>query len=153
MDKGIYCLVLKNPACTVRIGALGNLAFAAGWHCYIGSALGPGGLLRLERHTRLAEHRDKRPKWHIDYLLTDPRFRLAYAVYAQTQERLECRLASALARGGPGVERFGCSDCGCPSHLLYRSKDPKDEIVVAFSGLGLSSRIKTIITPKAKGNL
>ncbi len=57
MDKGIYCLVLKNPACTVRVGALGPLPFAAGWHCYIGSALGPGGLVRLERHTRLAEHR------------------------------------------------------------------------------------------------
>ena len=75
MDKGIYCLVLKNPACTVRVGALGPVSFAAGWHCYIGSALGPGGLVRLERHLRLAAHRDRRPKWHIDYLLTDPRFR------------------------------------------------------------------------------
>jgi len=153
MDKGIYCLVLENPECTVRVGALGTLSFAAGWHCYIGSALGPGGLLRLERHINLAERRDKRPKWHIDYLLTDPRFQIAYAVSAPTQERLECRLATALARGGTGVLKFGCSDCTCPSHLMYRERDPKNEIIAAFSGLGLSPGIKTIITLKEKGNL
>jgi Uri superfamily endonuclease len=153
MDKGIYCLVFKNPACTVRIGALGSLPFAAGWHCYTGSALGPGGLLRLERHLYLATHRDRRPTWHVDYLLTDPRFRVVYAVYAQTQERLECQLAAALARGGPGVEKFGCSDCNCPSHLLYWSREPQAEIVAAFAGLGLTPGIKTIITTKAKGNL
>jgi Uri superfamily endonuclease len=153
MDKGIYCLVLKNPACTVRVGALGILPFAAGWYCYIGSALGPGGLARLERHMRLAEQRDRQPKWHIDYLLTDSRFVVAYAVYAPTLDRLECRLAAALARGGTGIEKFGCSDCDCPSHLLYRSRDPQREIVAAFSGLGLSPGIKTIITPKGKGNV
>ncbi|MFY9750646.1 MAG: GIY-YIG nuclease family protein [Methanoregula sp.] len=153
MDKGIYCLVLKNPACTVRVGALGPVSFAAGWHCYIGSALGPGGLVRLERHFRLAEHRDRRPKWHIDYLLTDPRFRVAYAVSAPSTGRLECLLASALAPGGTAVDQFGCSDCDCPSHLLYRRRDPEDEIVAAFTGLGLTPGIKTIITPKGKGNL
>jgi Uri superfamily endonuclease len=153
MDKGIYCLVLKNPACTVRVGALGPLPFAAGWHGYIGSALGPGGLVRLERHFRLAEHRDKRPKWHIDYLLTDPRFTVAYAVSAPTEERLECRLAAALAHAETSVPGFGCSDCACPSHLLYRTRDPQQEIVAAFSGLGLFPGIKTIIIPKGQGNV
>jgi Uri superfamily endonuclease len=151
MDKGIYCLVVKNPVCTVEIGALGPVSFAAGWHCYIGSALGPGGLVRLERHLRLAEHRDKRPKWHIDYLLSDPRFSVMYAVSAPTAERLECRFAGAL--GEPGVPGFGCSDCSCPSHLLYRRRNPKEEIVSAFTGLGLTPGIKTIITPKGKGNV
>ncbi len=151
MDKGIYCLVLKNPACTVWVGALGPLSFAKGWHCYVGSALGPGGLVRLERHLSLAEHRDKRPKWHIDYLLTDPRFAVAYAVSAPTTERLECRLAEALS--GPEVPGFGCSDCDCPSHLLYRDEDPGQEIIAACAGLGLTSGIKTIIIPKGRGNL
>ena len=153
MDKGIYCLVLKNPACTVRVGALGPLPFATGWHCYIGSALGPGGLVRLERHIGLAEHRDRQPKWHIDYLLTDPRFVVAYAVSAPTEERFECQLAAVLARGGTSVSGFGCSDCDCPSHLMYRSRDPQREIVAAFSGLGLSPGIKTIIIPKGQGNV
>ena len=153
MDKGIYCLVVKNPACTVEVGALGPLPFAAGWHGYIGSALGTGGLVRLERHLRLAEHQGKRPKWHIDYLLSDRRFSVAFAVSAPTTERLECRLAALLARSGKGVDRFGCSDCSCPSHLLYWRKNPKEEILAAFAGLGLYSGIKTIITPKGKGNV
>jgi Uri superfamily endonuclease len=153
MDKGIYCLVLKNSACTVRIGALGRISFAAGWHCYVGSALGPGGLVRLERHISLKEHRDKKPKWHIDYLLTDPRFVVAYAVSAPTTEQLECRLAAALACEGTGVIKFGCSDCNCPSHLLYRRRNPKDEILSAFASLGLHPVIKTIIIPKRKGNV
>ena len=147
MDKGTYCIVLKNPACAVEIGALGPVSFTAGWHGYIGSALGPGGLARLERHLRLAEHRDKRPKWHIDYLLSDPRFPVAYAVSAPSAERLECRLADALARSGTGVPRFGCSDCDCPSHLLHWERDPKNEILAAFTGLGLFPRIQTIIKP------
>ena len=151
MDKGIYCLVLRNFACTARVGALGEIAFLAGWHCYIGSALGPGGLVRLERHLNLAAKKDKKPKWHIDYLLTDPRFSVAYAVYAPTTDPFECRLAENL--GEPGVKKFGCSDCDCPSHLLYRPREPKAEIVSAFSKLGLSPGIKTIIIPKGKGNV
>ncbi|MFA5331969.1 MAG: DUF123 domain-containing protein [Methanoregula sp.] len=149
MDKGIYCLVLKNFACTAKVGALGNIAFSAGWHCYIGSALGPGGLVRLDRHLKLAEQKDKKPKWHIDYLLTDPGFVVAYAVYAPTTEPLECRLAETL--GEPGVKKFGCSDCRCPSHLLYRAREPKAEIVAAFTRLGLSPGIKTIKSRHATG--
>jgi len=149
MDKGIYCLVLKNFACTAKVGALGDIAFSAGWHCYIGSALGLGGLVRLERHLKLAAQKDKKPKWHIDYLLTDPRFVVAYAVSAPTTGKLECRLAETL--GKPGVRKFGCSDCDCPSHLLYRPREPQQEILAAFSRLGLVPAIKTIKCPKTKG--
>jgi len=147
MDKGIYCLVLENPACTVRVGALKEIPFAAGRHCYVGSALGPGGLVRLNRHLKLAADKDKKPKWHIDYLLTDRKFFVAYAISAPTTDPLECRLAEVLARGGAGVPRFGCCDCDCPSHLFYRARDPKAEIVSAFTGLGLAPVIQTIMRP------
>lgn len=151
MDKGIYCLVFRNPACTASIGALGTISFAAGFHIYFGSALGSGGLKRLERHCRLASGKSKRLTWHVDYILTDPRFELRYAVYAPTKERLECRLVSAL--GGAGVRHFGCSDCTCTSHLLYCEDDPNGEIIAAFDRIGLVPAIKTIITPNAKGNI
>jgi hypothetical protein len=36
---------------------------------------------------------------------------------------------------------------------MYRSRDPQKEIVAAFSGLGLSPGIKTIIIPKGQGNV
>jgi Uri superfamily endonuclease len=145
MDKGIYCLVFENPACTVRVGALGPVAFPAGWHIYTGSALGSGGLARLYRHISLSREKNKTPKWHVDYLSTDNRFVLRYTVHAVTDGRFECRLAEAL--GDQGIPRFGCSDCSCPSHLLSRETDPKEEILSAFRGLGLVPVTKTIISP------
>ena len=103
MDKGVYCLVFENPRCTVRIGALGELPFRAGWHVYVGSALGSGGLKRLDRHVSLARERNRRPTWHIDYLIIDPRFSLSFTVSAPTTDDLECSLARNL--GEPGIPR------------------------------------------------
>lgn len=151
MPKGIYCLVFRNPACTARIGALGPVAFREGWHIYIGSALGSGGLARLDRHVSLARDRNKKPKWHVDYLLTDRRFSLRYTVSASTEERLECPLALTL--GEPGVPSFGCSDCHCPSHLLYRERDPHSGIKAVFRSLGLVPVTTTIMNKEdSKGN-
>jgi len=127
----------------VRIGALGDISFPAGWYIYIGSALGSGGLARLDRHIAFPAAPGKNPKWHVDYLLRDPGFSLRYAVYAVTPDRLECRLAGEC--GGTGVPGFGCSDCSCTSHLFFRDHDPRDELVAAFGRLGLAPAIKTII--------
>ena len=109
MDKGIYCLVFFCPGCTARVGALGEIAFRQGWYIYVGSALGSGGLARLERHIALSHAGDKHPTWHVDYLSTDSRFSLRYTVHAMTEERFECRLAGTLARAS--IPGFGCSDC------------------------------------------
>jgi Uri superfamily endonuclease len=146
MDKGVYCLVFENHECTVRVGALGTLAFLTGWHIYVGSALGSGGLKRLGRHISLAQLHDRQPKWHVDYLLTNPGFSLVYAVYAVTADHLECQLARELNEGG--IPKFGCSDCSCTSHLLYRQVDQKQEILAAFRELQLDPVIKTIINPQ-----
>lgn len=151
MDKGIYCLVFRNHGCNLRIGALGAITFRAGWHTYVGSALGSGGLKRLERHISLAHLHNKQPKWHIDHLLTSPLFSLVCAFYAVTAERLECQLARELNDGG--VSMFGCSDCSCTSHLLYRPGDPKREILAAFHNLQLDPIIKTIINPQVQDNI
>jgi Uri superfamily endonuclease len=145
MDKGIYCLIFENPTCTIGIGALGPVPFPAGWHIYIGSALGSGGLARLFRHVTLSRGKDRTPTWHVDYLSTNNHFVLRYTIHAVTDNRFECRLAEAL--GGPGIPCFGCSDCTCPSHLLSRRTDPKQEILSAFRGLGLVPVTKTIISP------
>jgi len=143
MDKGIYCLIFRTSGCPVRIGALGVLSFRAGWYIYVGSALGSGGLKRLGRHISLAQLHDKQPKWHVDYLITSSCFSLVYAVYAVTGDRLECRLAREL--NGSSIPKFGCSDCSCSSHLLFRQHDPKEEILAAFRELQLDPVIKTII--------
>jgi Uri superfamily endonuclease len=143
MDKGIYCLVFKTPGCTICVGALGPLLFQAGWYVYVGSALGSGGLHRLGRHISLTRLHDKRPTWHVDYLLLSPEFSLVYAVCAVSADRYECLLSREL--NGCRIPRFGCSDCSCTSHLFYREDDPTEEIFTAFSSLRLSPVIKTII--------
>jgi Uri superfamily endonuclease len=151
MDKGIYCLVLRNPACTVTVGALGSVAFAAGFHVYVGSAQGGGGLKRVRRHILLAQTKDRRPKWHIDYLLTSDNFNLMSVICAPTEQKFECQLAGTLP--GSPVPRFGCSDCSCDSHLFFTPDDPRGGIWTAFRALGLDPAITTIITPHANGNL
>jgi Uri superfamily endonuclease len=143
MDKGIYCLVFSNPACMVRVGALGEIAFRKGWHIYTGSALGSGGLARLERHIALSRDKDKRPKWHVDWLSTSQAFSLRYTLHAATDDRLECRLAAAI--GGENIPGFGCSDCDCTSHLFYRQRNPAGEVKAAFGTLGLTACTKTLM--------
>jgi Uri superfamily endonuclease len=151
MDKGIYCLVLRNPECVVNVGALGAQAFAAGFHVYAGSAQGSGGLQRVRRHILLAQERDRRPKWHIDYLLTSDNFSLASVVCARTEQKFECRIAGTLP--GSPVPNFGCSDCSCRSHLFHSHDNPGNRIMIAFRGLGLAPAIKTLITPRAKDTI
>ncbi len=133
--KGVYCLIFKNQACKIEVGKKGEFSFNPGFHIYVGSALGSGGLKRVQRHINLSRNRDRNPRWHVDYLHLNPSFRLVSAVYAFTSARLECELASRI--GGNSVSGFGCTDCKCSSHLFYRNKNPLSEITEAFKALGL----------------
>lgn len=136
MKKGSYCLLLRVDAGKIiRIGALGDIYFPAGYYIYTGSALGSGGLSRVSRHIRFFRERYRKPKWHIDYLMEGAL--LIKTFCAETEERLECRLAAAL--GGACVARFGCSDCSCESHLFYRADNPEEEIRGVFRRIGFSA--------------
>jgi Uri superfamily endonuclease len=144
MDKGLYCLILSTRGTRTRVGRLGVFDFPRGYYVYIGSALGSGGLARLERHLRSASGSLKRPHWHIDYLLCNPLFRLEESWWAVTPERLECRLAKSLP--GRHIPRFGSSDCRCGSHLVWFTHNPSEEIETAFRSLNLHPDSKNIIT-------
>lgn len=133
--KGVYCLVFKNRACKIEVGKKGEFLFRAGFHIYVGSALGSGGLKRVKRHISLSRNQNRNPSWHVDYLHLNQAFRLVSAVYAFTSSRLECALASRI--GGDFVSGFGCTDCACNSHLFYRKESPLLEITEAFEALGL----------------
>lgn len=133
--KGIYCLIFENNECALQVGKKGEFSFKRGYHIYVGSALGPGGLKRMQRHIRLSRDKDKNPKWHVDYLHFCPAFHLVSVVCAATPERLECMLAGSF--GGPCAPGFGCTDCACESHLFFRAESPLSEVLKAFEGLGL----------------
>ncbi len=73
--------------------------------------------------SRVARHlaREKRKRWHIDWLTTQPGV-VRVAVACTMLTGLECRIAAVLSnRADMRVDGFGCSDCGCGSHLHYFS--------------------------------
>lgn len=135
-EKGICCLIFENQDCKFEVGKKGEFSFASGFHIYVGSALGSGGLKRVKRHINFFGNKDRNPRWHVDYLHLNPSFKLVSTVYAITSTRLECALASRI--GGEYVSGFGCTDCTCNSHLFYRRKSPIGEITEIFKNLGLS---------------
>ena len=143
MDRGTYCLIFRNRRCEVKVGAIDTISFPEGWHVYVGSAQGTGGLSRVKRHIRVGSRGITIPRWHIDYLLVHPAFFLVAVACAVTGDReSECTVAGSL--GGVPVPGFGCSDCRCLSHLFYFTSNPAKTVISTFSTLGLSASIKTI---------
>jgi len=144
MEPGIYILLLHGEG-KVQIGSLGIITFAPGFYGYVGSALGPGGLARVLRHIRTASSVGKKPRWHIDYLLMNPGFRLFRVYCAMTNEKLECPLAQALHL--PTIPSFGSSDCYCEGHLFFSSDDPDAAFTASFLALGLHPVRKELSLP------
>ena len=131
-DPGAYALLihLESPE-TIQVGKLGAIDFPAGWYVYVGSALN-GLAARVNRHLR----RNKKLHWHVDYLLQ--KGRISQVIWALSQEKLECRIAETLQHSGfSAVQRFGASDCRCPSHLFHSpTANPlRNEITRAFTSL------------------
>jgi Uri superfamily endonuclease len=117
-EPGIYTLLLSLPQPRrIKVGSLGSGDYPAGYYCYTGSARGPGGLKRIDRHIMLSRGQKKTRRWHIDYLL--PWAGVLEVYVTLTPLDLECRIASDIGRGAKVVPGFGCTDCRCVSHLHY----------------------------------
>jgi endonuclease-3 len=116
--EGTYTLVVgfDGPA-TVEVGALGSLELDADWYAYTGSAFGPGGFARVERHRELAAGERDARHWHVDYLLGHPAADVERAVRTPGAD-IECAVSRALAAEFDRVPEFGASDCDCESHLV-----------------------------------
>jgi endonuclease-3 len=113
--EGTYTLLVElDRDATVEVGALGERALDRGWYAYTGSAFGPGGFARVERHRELAAGERDARHWHVDYLLGHPGATLREVVRSGGAD-VECAAARRLPDGP--VEGFGASDCDCPSHL------------------------------------
>jgi Uri superfamily endonuclease len=127
-EVGTYTLVVDLPETVViDVGALGSLEFPAGAYAYTGSAFGPGGLSRVDRHRRVASGEHDVRHWHVDYLLGDPSTSLLDVVVTRGAD-VECTVASAVGDGP--ADGFGSSDCSCRTHLAYReSTDVLEEAV------------------------
>lgn len=97
---------------TLKIGRLGIFDFPAGFYVYTGSA-------RRGMENRLARHlaREKKLRWHIDFLLNHPAVSI---VEIRKFTESEC-FVNARTRGDILIPGFGASDCRakCGSHLKF----------------------------------
>lgn len=103
-----------NEFLTLTIGKLGKFDFPAGKYVYTGSA-------KANLETRIARHlsKDKKLKWHIDYLLSAPGVSVTHVIRSIENE-CPCNQKTA---GHCLVAKFGASDCRahCISHLKYQA--------------------------------
>ena len=137
-EPGIYTLILSLPGAEqIAVGSLGGIHFPKGFYSYTGSARGPGGLKRLDRHAAVMAGRSLTRKWHIDYLL--PRCQWLQAVVTRTDLDLECLIARSIGERLASVPRFGCSDCRCASHLHYSEKEEEMRQAVSMAHASVSA--------------
>lgn len=122
---------MLDHAQEIEVGSLGMVQFYEGCYCYTGSARGPGGLKRLERHKRFLLGASSVRRWHIDYLL--PHTSLIEAVVTRTSADLECCIARRIGSELKPVPHFGSTDCRCPTHLHFSRKPDKIKDVVRGS--------------------
>jgi len=121
--KGTYILILDMPEISVRVGALGILNFTKSSYCYVGSAM--NGLdQRIARHMS----KEKKIRWHIDYLAMECRSMEAYE--SVDKDISECELCAIVQNNGgkEAVKGFGCSDCKCPTHLFILTDKAKEKL-------------------------
>lgn len=127
--KGVYTLFLDlEEDKEIEVGALGEIRFEKGVYVYTGSAMNS-----LE--SRVARHfsSDKKNHWHIDYLTREAEV-FGFSALAADSE-WECILAETAAKSCEPVSGFGCSDCGCGSHLFrIGSRKNVPETVLTQSG-------------------
>lgn len=132
--KGSYILLIKLPEeQTITIGSLKAIRFPSGYYAYVGSAMG-GFKARLNHHLK----GNKRPHWHIDYLLQGAS--ITSIILCEAEHRVECIIARALKCQFDSVPGFGASDCHCRSHLFSATngKKMKSMIIATLDSLGIS---------------
>jgi len=126
--KGVYVLVISvDEDIEVDVGALGSISFEKGLYAYVGSAQ-TGLEKRVERHLG----RVKRKFWHIDYLLENEFVNVVKVFCKEAEKSEECRVARKLSEREVPVVNFGCSDCGCVSHLFMLSDSDYSRSSMAF---------------------
>ncbi len=142
--RGSYILVISvGRNVWFKPGSLPRVRLPPGCYVYVGSAMGPGGFeKRVLRHLK----RDKRARWHIDYLTRLRSVKVAGVIYASLPHG-ESRLTRILSSLGfvKVVKGFGATDSpGDFSHLLFSkegSRKTVERIAYGMRRSGLRFRL------------
>jgi Uri superfamily endonuclease len=138
--KGSYILLVRLPqGQTIKTGSMPDVYFSKGYYAYVGSAMG-GLKSRLNHHLK----KNKRPRWHIDYLLQ--KASISGIILCQTSKRVECLIAQALSAQFDSILGFGSSDCKCRSHLFFSPNENrmKSTILAILNSLPIDKRIHLV---------
>jgi len=104
---GVYLILVElSEGQRIQTGGGACFSLAKGFYGYVGSALG-GLEKRVARHLSA----EKKLHWHIDYLMDRGRVRVV--ICAETKQKEECLVASALSQRLSSISGFGSSDCDC----------------------------------------
>lgn len=105
-----------SQAVDITIGRFGQCRFPAGLYTYTGSAK-KNIYKRVQRHLGHPD-KEKKLKWHIDYLLAHE---FATIIGVRYCVRPECDLNQATS-GDIVIPNFGSTDCNnnCGSHLKLK---------------------------------
>ena len=122
--NGSYILLIHlDEDKNIQIGRLGELFFKKGYYAYVGSAMN-GIEQRVQRHLRPS----KKTHWHIDYLLRYAEIKNVF--YKENPEREECMTAEKLNQKLRNIQKFGCTDCKCNSHLFYGTPEGIVDLII-----------------------
>lgn len=128
MAKGTYTLLVElDRDATIEFGALGERPLDSGWYAYTGSAFGPGGFSRVERHKDVARGENDARHWHVDYLLGHETTRIGDVVKYEDAD-VECAVSRRI--DAVGIDGVGCSDCDCEAHLKHAPDEDELERAV-----------------------
>ncbi|WP_414468657.1 GIY-YIG nuclease family protein [Methanobacterium sp. ACI-7] len=130
-----YCLIIKlSKNSIISVGKLEKLDFKKGYYVYVGSALNSIDA-RVKRHLKS----EKKLFWHIDYLLNSPKTSIKEIILERSPYKWECKIAEEVSKKGKLIDKFGCSDCSCNSHLLYfkNFENTKEVVLNSFNKYNL----------------
>ena len=120
-ESGIYHIVFKvEKEFIAKVGAAGQYLFVKGYYVYTGTAQ-RALKARLDHHIE----KDKKIRWHIDYLSSHPLASFAAAYYYEGEAAYkECRRnRKIIINANFYLAKFGSGDCRmCPSHLAGFNK-------------------------------
>lgn len=115
-NSGSYVLELYLPqAEVIRVGALDAIPFEPGWYYYAGRAK-RNLRQRVERHLR----RDKKNRWHIDYLRAATSVQRVWITHSLAEE--EIARAFTDSPHFAAITGFGAGDSSLPSHLFHAKR-------------------------------
>ena len=116
MNYKYYLIIYELDNRThIQVGRLGGFWFPEGYYVYVGKD-------HRNIRARVSRHisKNKKPRWHIDYF-SYYALPIAMRLIPGENDLDECMISEQLLHLGGEIliSKFGSSDCGCPSHLIY----------------------------------